>query len=287
LSGAWTAEQAAQFHLDAGEQVVEKDGTFWITAGSRFWHPVDFLEPRPGPCRRPVPTALGYHHLVSEHGATVCLPLQIIPDLPGLTTDRLSANIYKDLRTSRHKSHVAQLAEPDLLLAQGYEVWRDAAHRSGQSLPSSASAFTRQILARWGTGPQIVIAAQRDGLLGGFLLAHVIGRTCMFEEVVIATRARPWRLGVAMYWAALQQAKAMGAQVAYLGLPTPENPGLQRFKARMGARLTWLPGYSWVNPGARLWLRTFKPLALTRLGGHSVRVDRSPASLDTAPAAGR
>lgn len=274
MSTPWTAEQAAQFHADVGLPVVERDGVFWMAQARRFWHPVDYLavlEPQP----RPAAGAAGYHHLTHPELATAVLPMRVITDVQSFTDQRLSMNLRKDLRRCRLRADVAQASDPELLLRQGYDIWSQASLRTGQARPRSALRFARLIHARWRADPQIVIVAQADGHLVGFLLAHVIGTHCLFEEVVIGDVARTWCLGVAMYSAALHEAKALGATTVFLGLDTPEIPGLQRFKARMGGHAIAAPAHSALVPGLGLYLRKRHPVKYARLAGSAIE---GPAS---------
>lgn len=93
--------------------------------------------------------------------------------------------------------------------------------------------------------------------------------------MVISNEARRWRAGAALYDLGLEQARRLGARVAFLGLWMPEVPTLEDFKLRMGAVNRLYPAASHLAWPLVRALRRLRPLTYARLTG----------SLDTAACA--
>lgn len=163
--------------------------------------------------------------------------------------------------------HVARSGEETGYLPKLYEVWQDASRRSGQLIPRGRGEFERLIRARWHEGPQIAVIGVQGNTLGGFLLAHVIGTRCYFDQVVLSSAAAKWPLGVGLYERAIHEARQRGAQVVDLGLWDPALPNLDRFKARVGATLVPTPAYARLAPGLAPWLQRRNPVKYARLVG--------------------
>lgn len=263
---AWTVEQAAAFHSDAGSRVLDTRGVLWLGAAAGFYRPVDYLRPIP-PQSRPTRRALGCHHVTDDEQATTYLPLKVVPNVAQLTQQQWSRNLRRDIRACRSQAAVEQAADPYLLLAQGYRVWTTAAARTGQMVPASEVAFRRLIEARWTHGPQIAIVGHRDGRLGGFLLAHVIGDSMYADQLVVGDEGLSWRLGSSLYLHGLTMARGLGAQTAFVGFWEPELPGLVRFKAGLGARVVATPAHADFLPAVGGLLRKLYPRKSIRLAG--------------------
>lgn len=263
LQETWSEESAGAFLETTGYRLRTMDGVVWCSRRRQFWRPIDLLLPR-----SPIngPRFSGYHYVTHAANATCLLPITVIEDI-GTYPCGLKRKARQDITASHRRADVALADSCDLLLEQGYRVWQEAAHRSRQWAPPDAAAFRRLIELRWRLGPQIVVTGTRDGRLGGFLMAHIIGEHCYFDEVVISDAARQWRLGAGMYDAAIRTARALGAQIVYLGSWAPEIGQLDAFKVRMGARNRLLPAHSWAAPGVARYLRTRRPLTAARLLG--------------------
>lgn len=153
------------------------------------------------------------------------------------------------------------------MLADVYREAVSAGDGTGQVGDANAWAHARRLERCRARGPGIVVTGSRDGRLGGFALAHVIGTRGYLEEVVLSDEACPWHVRSGLYWQFVTAAAAAGATEICVGLSTPDLASLQKFKKSVGARIEDKPSITRFNPAVDLHLRKRRPATYERLGG--------------------
>lgn len=283
MPSPWTEERAGRYLAASGSPVRRVDDRLWYAPPfgaprfypsddhrqlwRTFWRPVDYLRPlAQPPDRPPVRGSLGYHAMV-QSGATTTWPLSIIPDVQTYDTDRMIRRSRESLRMAHRRCSIQVLDDPEILLAQGFDVLRSAAARTGQIQDETPEAYRRRITRSWEDQPELVVTATDEAGLGGYLCAYAIDGRGYLAEVVIAERGLPWSAGTGLYWEMLMTLKSWGVDEVFVGLWIPELGSLARFKKSLGARIIQAPAVMRIQPAVSAFLRVGRPATYRRMGG--------------------
>lgn len=264
-----SGDAAAGWHAQQFGPVVEHDGVMWTYNTYRFYTPLDQVAAAAEEARPPSGPRLGYWVTTTPGAASSWVPAELVVDLPKYAADRLPGKDarYRVRRAARKVECIA-VTDPEILLAQGWELEAWAAARSGKPIAASVQDYRRQIVKRFETDPQLIVAAVDGDELLGYMASHAIGTMLRMTEIVVAERGRDLDVGILLYWATLQRATTVpGLRAAHLGPWYPERPNLRYTKSRLGVELMALPVRGHLSAPARPLLRRIRPVKYARLGG--------------------
>lgn len=204
--------------------------------------------------------------------ANATMPVHLLSDLQGYKVEQLSANRRYQLRRSQKLVHFVQILTPDLLEAEGYEVFCSAQLRTQN--PNRAlwtkDAF-RSRCQRWlSDDGMIVIAGLVDGKLGGYLVGMAVDSTAFIEFVDISTEAFSTNISLGLHFEFIQACRrSPGIREIMHSQHIPEDTRLGTFKASIGFPVVHLPTRVRVLPPAGAWIRWRHPYRYYRLTGFS------------------
>lgn len=235
--------------------------TDFLGGSPGHWQPVAELSPLPlDQIGWPTPWALGYRAVVSDpHRATGEVALQWIADLQGYGPANIKKRRRWYVRQGARGADFSMLSDPDILLDQGWRVVTAAGRRNGLFVDPDVATYRWRIAQRFAADPQITIAATQSGRLVGYILGYATGTIGYVSFLFIDQGVAAAGVGSTLYWHTLAAMQQAGVAAVSLGLDAPNLPGLQSFKATLGARRVSLPVVARLRPPVTAYLRRRRP----------------------------
>jgi hypothetical protein len=106
--------------------------------------------------------------------ARIALPVHLLADVAGYTSDALSRRYRRNLRVCGQRATIVELTGPALLREQGFEVERSAVRRTGYGHADSHELYLADLNHFFMSSSQLVLAGMVDGRLGGYLTGTLV-----------------------------------------------------------------------------------------------------------------
>ena len=262
----FTEAELADYLIASGVRVVQSRGNLWrnkYAPGpiSRYaWTPLHRWVALPkDDVGYPTGLALAYRAMAAESVTTV-FPYTVFRDLDSYGEHSMNRHRASHTRQALKRYEYLRLDNPDLLLAQGWQVMSDAYAFRNMRPPIDQVTYRRQATAAFEGQPPLVWAALSDGQLAGYFTSYATGSEVTLERLYISPSFRDNLVGLGLYWVTLTGwARASGVRTAWAGGTMPG--GVNDFKMSVGAVLEHVPVHSGMRGAIRLGYRVLKPEA--------------------------
>jgi hypothetical protein len=264
--------ELAAMRAEEGDDVVSRHGCHWRNAYPGFYQPTHLMARIPAmEVRSPARLCWGFRAALraeDAHRANASVPVHLLTGLDSFDEARLSRNRRSDLRRARRLVEFRRLADPGLLLEQGYEVFLSAQQRLGYWRSLSPREYCQRVQRRATHGARMFIAGLIDGRLRGYLDSFAVDGVLYTDEIFVATDALRTGIGTGLYVETFSAATREGALHSICnGLHRPESPDLCRFKAGLGFEVVQLPARVVMSAPIRAYIRAQRPATYYRLTG--------------------
>jgi hypothetical protein len=269
-----TEAQRARQLVEGGQRVLLRHGRYWMQNLRGFYESLHLMaRMNAGEARRPTFKCWGFRTSLNpsaEGLANGMLPVHVLEDVSRYDIGAIGAKPRNHLRKCQRLVELVELAGPELLREQGYEVLESSRQRTGFSHIPTREKYLASIERGKYAGPRVVIAGLINGALGGYLTAKAVEGTAYVGEVTIATEALPTQIGTGLVFELVRACRRSGEvrEVVY-GLDSRENEGLVTYKVSMKFPVVQIPTRVHVNPLAAVFLRRWRPHVYYRLTGRS------------------
>ena len=260
--------ELADYLIASGVRVVEVRGNLWRNSYapspiSRYaWTPLNRWVPlTQDVVGYPTRSALAYRARAAESVPTR-FSFAVFRDLSTYGEHSMNRHRARDTRKALQRYEYRRLDSPDLLLAQGWQVMRDAFAFRGMRPPVDQATYRRRAQAVFEAKPPVVWAALSNGQLAGYVTSYATGSEATLETAYISPSFRDNRVGLGLYWLTVTGwARASGVRNVWAGGTMPG--GIDDFKTSIGAVLEHVPVHSGMRGAIRLGYRVLKPDALS------------------------
>jgi hypothetical protein len=263
---AWKAEGGAR-------RVVRAHGRPWLKTLPGFYEGVHYLARfRAEEARRPVRGAWGFRVALVEEDAdeaTATWPMCMLLDLQDYERSQLRRSVREDLRKCRSHTRLVWLTDAELLREQGYDVYLSAAMRVGKKGVRSREDYLAHIEGLAGDDRRLVEGALVDGRLVGYCDSFAVDGTAYGWNISVHTDHLRTCATNGLQYETFQAYRRTGKVFQVVnGLHTPEQPGLMKFKERMGFQVVQVPVRLEMPTVLRYGMRKASPWGYYRMTGH-------------------
>ncbi len=271
-----TEEEFASYHRQQGIEVILHRGRYWKETVFGFYQPLHWMARLtaeqatcPGPgwqwgCQ----CSLHEEHAGAANGS---MPVHLLSNLEGYDGQNLSSNRRNHLRRCRQRAKIVQLIGTELLLEQGYEVYRSALLRTNYRKPLSQEEYLTNLTAEQNNTYKqkwLVLAGLSGDKLGGYLSGYAVNGTAYIQDVYIATEALSTYMGTGLVFEFVQASRRSGEiQEVVYGQHSREAPALCTFKQGMKFPVKHIPVQVQMNPILAKIMRWRYPHKYYRLTG--------------------
>lgn len=264
----FSESELAAYLTARGNRVVEYRGNLWRNNYapnpiSRYaWTPLHRWVPLPADAvGYPTHSAMAYRALAAESDSAT-FAYTVFRNLSAYGEQSMNRQRARYTRQALARYEYRMLDDPDLLLAQGWDVMRDASAFRGTRPPASEAAYRRRVVATFEAKPPVVWAALSDGRLVAYETTYATGSEATLEKLYISPAHRRGNVGFGMYWVALTGwASVPGVRHAWAGGTMPG--GVDQFKLSIGAGLEQVPVHAGMRRPVQLGYRALKPEAMS------------------------
>lgn len=281
LPVSMTEGEYARYLSRQGAKTVQHRGRIWREAVFGFWIPVHWLGSMPPEgATRPSALCWGFRAPLESGAApkaNATIPVHLVSDVRGYDLSSLHPKRRSKIKRFLEQVEVVQILKPDLLLREGYDVLLSSQLRTRYGRVPTRSQYERSILSLFETDALMILGGLIDGKLGGYTINFAIEDTAYSHQGFFATEALKANISSGLDYVMMQIYRRSGivSQVS-IGLETPENESLTRFKEEMGFHVVHLPARVWFGPGMESVVRALRPRAYFRLTGHARSAEADP-----------
>ena len=266
-----TEREVAEWRIERGERVVERDGRYWRMSRPGFWEPVHWLARLPVAFARRPAAGLGFRATLRPEDAASAngwMPAHVLSPVSAWGLHTLSRNRRHRLRKALRRVDLVELGDQRLLEEEGYAVVVSSLARTGAGDPPSRDAYART-LTRDGIGRELTFfAGLLDGHLAGYIGGWAVDGTAYFQRLHIHTDALASQVGTALVVAFVEACQRAGdVEEVVNGLHSREFPELTSYKEAIGFPVRRYPLRLAMPPGALFALRRLRPHVAYRLTG--------------------
>lgn len=260
IPGVISEAEAGRYWALSGSRVRQANGRTWLTGDGRIWRPVAFVEPvRHLGLRYPAPTAWAIQAVPGQPSdANGVMPWVLFRDVASFTPDRVAKTRRRDIRRALREFEYSALAEPSLLLSQGWDVAAVAAADSGTWLPPDRGAYDAYVTGLFAGTPPLIVAGSQDGRLAGYLMSFAVGDIAYLQDLYIAPWARPRNMGAGLYWLCLQAWRSVPG-ISHASAGRVLGDSVDWYKQTLGADIVDLPLVTQVRRPVAAALKRFRP----------------------------
>jgi hypothetical protein len=267
-----TEDEMAAWRRDQGSRVVRHRGRWWWEARRGFYRPIHMLARlRADEATRPATACWGFHATLRDDDAdhaNTALPTHRIANVDDYDEERLSSNRRYELRKARRTAELVELTDPDLLLAEGYDLLHSTIERTGWGRLPSREEYEADVRCSVRPGRRLVLAGLIDGRLAGYADCYGVADVGYFDEMRVATDALDTNLSKALQVEFIHVCRrSSNIREVVNGLVAPEDDNLTRSKERLGIPVDPVPARVSMLPGAATVIRRLAPSSYYRLSG--------------------
>lgn len=267
-------EEFAEWKAEGGaRRVVRAGGRLWLKTLPGFYEGVHYLSRfRAGEARKPTRAAWGFRVALAEEDAdkaNATWPMCMLSDLQSYDRSCLRRSVREDLRKCRTQTRIVWLTDAELLREQGYEVYASAAARVGRKGVRSREDYLAHVGRLVGDQRRLVVGALVGDRLAGYCDSFAVDGTAYGWNISVHTDFLRTCATAGLEYETFQVYRRTGKVFRVVnGLHTPEQPGLMRFKERMGFEVVHVPALLQMPRVLRHGVRRRSPWAYYRLTGH-------------------
>lgn len=269
----------------AGHRVIQHRGRWWLRSARTYCQPVHSLARLSAhEASAPHPICWAYRAALAEADedrANGSFPAHLLADVQAYDASALSSNRRYHLRRSQRLVQFVQVVSPEIMGAQGYEVFVSAQQRTKNPYRTlgSREAYLAEVAGWFGSDSKILLAGLIDGRMGGYIAGHVVDRTAYVDIVDVATESLQTHISTGLHHEFIQACRRAPQIREIMHSPhEPEDPALGVFKAGIGFPVVHVPSRVRLVPPLGQLIRRRHPFKYYRLTG---KVD--PRLLAAAP----
>lgn len=255
-----------------GWQIREFRGRFW-KKNHGFYEPVHWMARFHGnevgkPCR----CCWGYRATLAEesaHLANGSLPLHLCDEMDGFGAHRICKTRRWDLRKCLKLMEIIHIKTPEVLLKEGYELFRANYQRTRYGIFLNRKAYYKYIARYFDNKFFTVLCGFIDGKLTSYMITYVVGDTAYLDSIIMNEAGRLAQACTGLQFAMMKHLGKNNPEVMQVvdGMHAREKPYLDKYKERWGFRVAHFPSRYWFFPGAGATLKFFWPDKFYRLTG--------------------
>lgn len=258
-------EALADSLISQGIDVVERDGTFWVSDGrAGFFRPLHKVwRLRGQDLKRPHWSSLAYVAVlasVDQSYANAKLGVHMLVDPHAFAIAKLPETRRRNLKKCRRLVEIGRLTDPELIARDGFAVHQSAMQRTGYGFSEYASpeGYREWMVRRASDLGRIVLVGLIDGQLVGYLEGWIVENrgfdTAYINTLTLHSDHLSSQVGTGLVVDFIEICKCLPtvAEIVY-GYEVEGDSALERFKQGMGFPVFHLPSHIWMlGPGRHL-----------------------------------
>lgn len=265
-------DELAAWRRAKGQRLARSRGRWWEQVKPGFYQAMHWMarlrQEEVGP-----PTALcwGFRTTLHEDHAGAAngwLPVHLLSDLDRYDFDALPAKSRNKLRKCWKTNEIVEVAEPQVLRDQGYDVRCSVYQRTGMWPPASEGGYVAGLDAYVSSPCRLVLAGLAEGRLRGYLDGFAVDGTAYLDHLYVHSAALQTEVGTGLVFEFVQACRRSGLvrEIVY-GLDVPSDRSLKQYKEKMGFPVVKIPTRQWLLQPARTLIRRWRPEVYYRLTG--------------------
>lgn len=264
---------------DQGASVIESSGRYWFASPPGFYHAVHWLaKMSKEETHRPRSLCWGFQttlRIDDQNFANGSIPLHIMSGIDNYDMGALNAKRRNQLRKCHKEVEIVEIISPDVLLEDGYDVFRSAHQRTGYGKLPNQQTFQKLVISLFNPKRGVILGGLVNGQLKGYLLCYAIKSTAYLKFFHLASDSLQTNIGTGLIYEMVQIAKRSGGIAEIVNSPhTPEKPSLSAHKTDMGFPLVNVPSFVWFAPMTEPVVKRLRPYAHYRLTGQMAGLNR-------------
>ena len=266
-----TEEELAAWLRERGRRIVFSRGRFWADNWG-FFRLLHFSATMPADrLGRPSGTCWAYNALLPDDDAlkaNAWYPLHLVRDLVGFDETRLDASARKQLRRCRATLRLIRVSDPDLLRAQGWDVFSQNARRLRLETGVTQKQYLAGVESLVTDTRRLILGAMDGDRLVAYLETYAVEDTAYLDTIRLSDESLSLHVSGFLHYQASQLYRQSGlVKQVCAGPPRPERMGISEFKRRWGMPIVPMPARFWSPAPFRTLLKVARPGAYYRATG--------------------